>query len=715
VTLASLSHCARKDRLINERVLAARLSRSPLRFLFYLYWRNRFQVFTKAYSRILILIEIALLFHYFHSAIAASVSFVLFLIVVLISMFQGVIQSARIDLVQSKGSGGDASAILGVYTIVLLVGSWLTLSIAEASLIAWSFEQSQIAFLTLGFVIVPLTLIEHLLWNAVYTYRRLRRSLTVILLARAAPIMALVLFHNLLGPIAYGLGMLLGRAVESSYLILVARNALRRAGKAPVFNQHTVAAIPRYLLRRSFWEYAGISVPAQLYQVGVGALLLTRDHSLWAIYFAFLQLLALAEYLSLRPVYSLGMDLYLSAGAQFSRGFRRFRRVAFLFTWVTIGVVVGLTVAAVLLVPTYLAFLLKDLLLLLPWFVLLLIAQTFHMANLSIHRRLGTDRSYLWPLTILFLIVGLPAQWYLVHELRGNLPAVLVCDLILSIAAACILSRSTVLKSPVFQNGSQIASRTPKLSGLSELCIRASNECKPLNLCLFAMAGKRAAAQWQYIVEEMQREVGAVAAVQIGSGSYCLLLSAESAVTALRTLQGKFGGYLAASTLLPLGIATPTPWPEINRALKRVLDSRNLVRPLRDLVLRVERARRSGNMDLVTELLTSGPEAQQMKLLSERLGIANCPRVVAHNDGEHFLGGASQNLEFVRFVERELANAEDPETVIRWASGPYVVFAVLGQAKLIVDTTALVASDRERVKDASVAFAFVLSFRALYQ
>lgn len=447
---------AHRDNTRRNKVAAWRVDPSLTGLIKYLYWRSRFPIMQKLLNRLFLLLELALIYSFFHIKIVTSVALLLLGVFAFNAIAFGIRQHFRVNLVSAQKEQHPTlpSALLASCTltgILLGITAGITLT-GVAYLVGLPF--TTILYAAAWSIVLPLEYMQATAWMAVYTEHRLRRRISIVCALRLIPTLMLIATHSFFGLYSYIIAILLSRSAESLYLFSLARNALKERDWSfdlPGYLRH--AFEPRQKLAlvnwQKLWRYLMPQLALQSYQIGLAVALFTRGTDYWLPYCGFVYLLMLFSYLPVRAVQSLEMDIFLALkGADLPRARWLAKRATRAALFVSAVLILVLNILFIVSLALFTLFLpsLYDLWI---YFNLALLVRVLFQTRFQLSMAAAIEYSRLGLWGSLIVAAFLPLQLFLVLILRANLAMILLADILVWIALLpCLKPKRDFLLSP---------------------------------------------------------------------------------------------------------------------------------------------------------------------------------------------------------------------------------------------------------------------------
>lgn len=709
-----LALIAHRDAARSEQLQKSRQSRSSLAFLKYLFWRNRYPVLTKVFSKLVIVVEVALLLHYFHTDLARNMSFLLYLLFVMGVSLQGIIQGGRIWQVQhSHLTVNQRRRAIGAVTLLIIGASWGALSaiLLGVFLASGSYE---LWVLAIGFILVPLELLESQLWSLVYTQQRLARSFSLVMTLRMLPAFMIIAFHNTLGASSYAIGIVLSRLLESAYLIALANHTLVSRSSTPLIDRESFRMIKAFVGDPIFRRYCLTPLSIQFYQLALAALIFSYRPYLWMTFFWFQQALQLALFISLRPSYSLAMDIFIATSRGALRNGSRLLRLGLRYSWLaalTVSIFLGSLSASF---PIYLTLVIPEIWQVLPWLLVSLLARTFLQTRFLFHKNVGSEIRNFGLIFPLMVVCAPTIQYFITEELLGNLPLIILVDSLLCLAAGVLLGPIRLNDSPVHSAVLREEVKRNVAEPASEVARRLKAPGAFEAFALFATSPYLSKQQLTVLLRLVKTSYTPSGMLLcIVPGLYCLFHN-RGPNDVLHSMSDPnlptFAGHQIATFSQPLN--APFMGREFRDFISRLNKSRHLTRSLRGLLERLNRHLASGYLRRIFAIVS---QLEESKLKTTHASIEAITREVLgytpaileiSESGERLLGSPQDKRAL--FDAGDYLDTEFQATVIPTnRRGDYPIFMAIDRPVTIVDVSTASDVNREKIRDLAVAFALL--------
>ncbi|MEZ4753545.1 MAG: hypothetical protein R3A13_04445 [Bdellovibrionota bacterium] len=434
---------AKRASLTADKVQRARLSETTKGLLYYLYWRNRFPVLTRFVTRFILLVEIYVVYAIFSAAAAASLSIIIFTVLIARGAFQGITQYFRLEIVAAEQQGKHSALpalnrLLQQFSVVYGLGIGV-LTLILACLLGDS--NLPVVFAASWAIVLPLQLSSSSYWVAVYTKRRLRRSFWLVIGARLIPLAFVLTLSTPLGIYSYPLGLLIGRILEFSYLRSLARQELEHNKHVSEEAQVGKTALKKILINKKFWGLFAASSAFFIFQLLVGLPLYLRGNQLWFAHFSFFFVLMTISFVPLRIPFSLGFDLYLALKAGNIIRAKRLISISRKFMWAAILAIAGLSIF--LLVAQTAIFTVGQGLIysLFIYYIGLLLVRTWFQGEFTLLRTAGLEASGFSVAALLLIVIAGFFEFFLIQYYRANLPMVYLVEIGIFLLASILLMK----------------------------------------------------------------------------------------------------------------------------------------------------------------------------------------------------------------------------------------------------------------------------------
>jgi hypothetical protein len=288
---------------------------SLLGWIRYVAYRIKLPVFFKITTRILLLLEIWLIYQYFNYNVFSNLTLYLFILVLTKNILRGIPQFYRTSLSKSvSNKNQDKFNIL--LSKGLIVSIFFSLSFAVLlsllSLKLEFFDNNAQYFIASWCLLLPLELVTSLLWSSVYLKRRLPRSSITVLACRLFPIICLLYLSQYLGALSYILGVFIGRLSEKIYLISLSINALDFRFRLKKNDKSYYRIIKRFILNKIAIRYLIFHACLPAYFLGLAMILFVRNESYALNYIIYYFLLSFSVYICSQISRSIGYDIFQS-------------------------------------------------------------------------------------------------------------------------------------------------------------------------------------------------------------------------------------------------------------------------------------------------------------------------------------------------------------------------------------------------------------------
>jgi|GEM_PF-4926107 len=310
---------------INKKLIKSKTKYQKLRslidsdnyfdFLKYLFYRIKYPLVTKIFTKLILFLELFLIYKYFNNNIFGEVSLIIFFTLIFGKVFRSLIEYFRIKIfakfkwfqkstIQSYLSSMEVISIaFGLFTIIscLILFNIVFIS-AETKL-----------FLYLTLIAMPFEYYGVSLWSFCYLYRRVKKDLFIVFAIRSLPTICLLLFYQI-GILSYAIGYLLSRLLEAFYHIYLSKSVIEMNYKLLNFKLNNLKISFSYILKdKLFYRYFSYGIVISFLPLILSIFIYIKNPNLWSQYFIIYFLISFFSYFSKQIFKIMKMDFYLLA------------------------------------------------------------------------------------------------------------------------------------------------------------------------------------------------------------------------------------------------------------------------------------------------------------------------------------------------------------------------------------------------------------------